>query len=888
MVTLPCLDPTFPLDHEGTHALALSRSGELWALDLGRDARSRRFALERALRRHLRVRVAGGPVASFAAETDRILVSPGSAVDVFLGEREPRRLLSLELGETARLLGEPYRLAPFETRYLADNGHPHPAGAPAGQAAGLATDLHTHFAGCVRGDDLVAVGLAAGVAYPAELLESAGIRLERRGAVPLAELSPELRGTLARALVLPLDRQVPFAELERVYRLRGPITKHPAAWEPLLRAIAADYGRMNVRWAELSFFGILEGERLEAAHRLLPELERETGVALRFLAALGRHDDPEWDRDLLDRIDQLAASPYLAGVDFMGQETSSTHDFAPVLRAVADWAHAKRPGFVIRVHAGENPAFPENVRVALETVEGRDIRLRIGHGLYGSDAATLDLLRRTGTIVEFNLNSNLALNNLESAREVPLVRYLDAGVPCVLGTDGYAIYGTSLELEAQAARLAGVGDAGLALLRETEARYREERRRHERERCAPPDGFRAPAPLPPRHYTPAVSERKKAAAEARDRVLARRLEELAVPLLSSRETDGLLAGKRVLSVAGAWRTSWESLPSASQERARALLVELARGLDPREHVLLAGGTASGVEGIVQSEARARGVPVLGTLVRESPPDGLAAGLLSHATLVAEKLHDKAAGLYPLVKRHAGLCLFVAGGHIVADEIQAAANLRIPYRVLAGIEGASGLHATSNPERAFETADEALAWVRSRAPWPGTKDPYWHTGPNPVVDLVLVRDDPASGRAQVLLIRRDDDAAAEPGAWALPGGFQATAAPRGTPWAPGLETAEEAVLRETREETGLDVSGARDRLVPVGEFEGEGRDPRDTPEAWSRSRAFALVLPDALARAPIAGGDDAADARWWDLVALPSRLAFDHARILARALEVLGR
>jgi 8-oxo-dGTP diphosphatase len=158
--------------------------------------------------------------------------------------------------------------------------------------------------------------------------------------------------------------------------------------------------------------------------------------------------------------------------------------------------------------------------------------------------------------------------------------------------------------------------------------------------------------------------------------------------------------------------------------------------------------------------------------------------------------------------------------------------------------------------------------------------------NPVVDMVVVRDDPGSGRAQVLLVRRSDDAPSEPGAWALPGGFQQTDAPRGTAWTPGAETAEEAARRELREETGLDVSSCLERVVPVGEFEGEGRDPRDTPTAWSRSRAFALRLPPALAGAAIAGGDDAAFASWIDLSGLP-RLAFDHGRILARALERLG-
>ena len=54
---------------------------------------------------------------------------------------------------------------------------------------------------------------------------------------------------------------------------------------------------------------------------------------------------------------------------------------------------------------------------------------------------------------------------------------------------------------------------------------------------------------------------------------------------------------------------------------------------------------------------------------------------------------------------------------------------------------------------------------------------------------------------------------------------------------GLETAEEAALRELHEETGVDLSHAVERLRHVGDFEGEGRDPRDTPSAWSRSASL---------------------------------------------------
>ncbi|MDF2696312.1 MAG: Hydrolase, nudix family protein [Labilithrix sp.] len=869
------------LDMAGIHGVTLSpRAGNV-ELELDHTAGDRRSIVHGALLRALHVRV-GDARHRFDPHSQRLMLPSPQAIELLLDDAAggaPISVATLDVIE-ARITERPgalrYRLSPFELRYAADTGriHPVPMAARARLPWRPVTDLHTHFAGCVSGDDLVRLGVEHGVAYPGALLEEAKIRVDGRPEVKLAELGSPVRARLGQRLEVPLDRRVTFLEMERIYRLRSPLTKAPAMFVPLCRQIASDYARMGVRYVELSLGSVVEARVLRAIHAEVPQIENETGVTLRFLAAISRHDDPEWDLDLVERIKSLAGSGYLAGIDVMGHETNSTRVFAPVLRAIAAWADEARRGFVIRVHAGESPSHPENVRVALEAVRGSSAELRIGHGLYGIDDETLAALVHARAVVEFNLDSNVALNHLQSARAVPLRRYLDAGAAVVLGSDGYGIYRTSPEAAAQAAVLAGLDVSRLAgALAETE------RLKLARLRDVPT--FVVPDDRAPVFFTPSVIQRRQAAIAERDAALDARLREIGAPAVAAAKLAELAAGRTVVSIAGAWTQSWEAMTEEARVVVQREMLRFVAGLDTSEAVLVTGGTRHGVEGIVGHAAVERGLTVVAALVRATPPGALEPGAMTHACFVGETLYDKAAGLYEVVADHDGVCLFVGGGQIVSDEIQTAQNLRLRYLLMDGIGGASARHAAEQPGRAFRDGAEALARLRSWSTLRAKVAPHWYEGPNPTVDAVVVRwlgDAP-----EVLLVLRDLDAPAEPGRWALPGGFVASSAPRGERWS-GAESDVEACLRELSEETGLVVDAAK--LVPLGRFEGGGRDPRDTPHSWSRSTAFLVVLSREGSGDAIAGGDDAGDARWFSLDRLPA-LAFDHGRILDVARERLA-
>ena len=131
--------------------------------------------------------------------------------------------------------------------------------------------------------------------------------------------------------------------------------------------------------------------------------------------------------------------------------------------------------------------------------------------------------------------------------------------------------------------------------------------------------------------------------------------------------------------------------------------------------------------------------------------------------------------------------------------------------------------------------------------------YTYKYPRPAVtaDCIVITKE---AEPKVLLIQRGD----EPykGCWAFPGGFMEID-----------ETTEQCAIREMEEETGLKV----DEVHQIGAFSKVDRDPR------GRTITVAYL---AFVDAPVEvkGQDDAANAEWFPLSALPA-LAFDHADIM---------
>ncbi len=262
--------------------------------------------------------------------------------------------------------------------------------------------------------------------------------------------------------------------------------------------IARSYAAAGVQYAEISDTTLAKAqegpERLQEIHEAMPAIRRETGVMLRFLAGVRRTpltilkhqlDPRDYLQESIRTLEVLGEDPYLAGCDILGEEINDIRELRPFISRLVQLA-ARIPSFVIRIHAGESDSLRSNVAESLHCVQeallpGQPMpALRIGHGLYTSNLNSpqgkklLKELKESGAVLEFQISSNVRLNNLSRVENHPLKQYLRGGVQCVQGTDGGALYGTnSIDEELALERLLGLSVRDLKRMREAEGRVME-------------------------------------------------------------------------------------------------------------------------------------------------------------------------------------------------------------------------------------------------------------------------------------------------------------------------------------------------------------------------------------------------------------------------------
>ena len=282
--------------------------------------------------------------------------------------------------------------------------------------------------------------------------------------------------------------------LEQMIRDRkNPDYAQNTIFQDKLLWIARQYQRQGIEYVEISDTTLVKKyeslHMLEEVHQVMPKILKETGVLIRFLAAMRRIPltivkDSVTPADYLVKnltvLNAVMEDPYVAGCDFVGEEINDIQELAPAFQEIVKIA-GRDPDFVIRVHAGENDSLRDNVAHSIQCVKdalapGQQMpQMRIGHGLYTCSLRSekgkelLRAIRDNHIVLEFQLSSNVRLNNLNLLDKHPLHQYLRAGIHCVQGTDGGALYGTnSIDEQLSLEKLLNLTHKELRSMKETE------------------------------------------------------------------------------------------------------------------------------------------------------------------------------------------------------------------------------------------------------------------------------------------------------------------------------------------------------------------------------------------------------------------------------------
>ena len=232
--------------------------------------------------------------------------------------------------------------------------------------------------------------------------------------------------------------------------------------------IAREYKKQGIKYVEIANTDLVKNgipaiEFLEEVHSIMPKIEEETGVTIRFLAAIRRipltivkdqKTSASYLRENLDMIKAVNKSPYVVGSDIIGEEINDITELKPLITELVEYVTKEDPDFTIRIHAGENDSLRENVSKSIEMVidatpKGVKIpKVRLGHGLYTPELESeegkklVENLKKSKAVLEFQLTSNVRLNNLNALENHPIKKYLERGINCVQGTDGCGFYGS--------------------------------------------------------------------------------------------------------------------------------------------------------------------------------------------------------------------------------------------------------------------------------------------------------------------------------------------------------------------------------------------------------------------------------------------------------------
>ena len=286
---------------------------------------------------------------------------------------------------------------------------------------------------------------------------------------------------------------------------KGSPYEHNTFFQNKLLWIAREYQKQGIKYVEIADTTLTKNngqeiKLLEDVHEIMPKIEEETGVKIRFLVAIRRipltivksqKTSKNYLRENIDIMKAVAKSPYVVGSDFIGEEINDISELQPAITEIVRYVVEQDPDFTIRIHAGENDSLRDNVEKSIDCVvnalkPGEKMpKIRLGHGLYTPELTSekgkeiINKIKKAGAVLEFQLTSNVRLNNLSNIEKHPIKTYLENNIKCVQGTDGCGFYGIdTIDEQLALQNLLKLNDKDFEQMRKVETQIIEENEKY--------------------------------------------------------------------------------------------------------------------------------------------------------------------------------------------------------------------------------------------------------------------------------------------------------------------------------------------------------------------------------------------------------------------------
>lgn len=154
-------------------------------------------------------------------------------------------------------------------------------------------------------------------------------------------------------------------------------------YEDTLLWIGREYQKRYIKYVEISDTTLVKKDMsavrmLEQIHHILPLVKKETGVDIRFLAAIRRIPltlvkqnitSGNYLTEAIQALKVVCKDPYVVGSDFVGEEINDIAELKAVIKEIVTKIASEDRNWTIRVHAGENDSLKNNMAKAIQLVE---------------------------------------------------------------------------------------------------------------------------------------------------------------------------------------------------------------------------------------------------------------------------------------------------------------------------------------------------------------------------------------------------------------------------------------------------------------------------------------------------------------------------------------